>query len=312
MAVGLTVSTAGASGEQTTAVLTSPLTGSSTTFTWSYEFDANGGHDLSNIAISFCSTDILPHVVSASPSGEAFASGDVPGGHTGFGPGVKFATTAVSGTLTVVFDQPYTAGGTINVQSHSGDGQDGDLVTVAGGPGTCNPTTTTAAPATTTTVPATTTTVPATTTTLAAVTTTTAPPVTTTTAPATTTTAPAVTTTAVQQVTTTTVPAVTTTAAPATTTTTVRATTTAPPPPATTTTVAVAGNRLAATTTTMPATTSTSIPTSVLGARFSADDAAPNLAKTGFTGGPLLVTGTVLVLLGLALLVGDRLQPARS
>ena len=128
IALGLTVTPAGASGEHTTAVLTSPLSGSSTTFTWSYEFHGNAGHSLSNVAISFCSTDILPHVVSSSPSGESFLIGDVPGGHTGFGPGIKFATTAVNGTLTVVFDQPQTAGGTINIQSPSGDGQAGDQI----------------------------------------------------------------------------------------------------------------------------------------------------------------------------------------
>ena len=163
MAVGVNVSVAQASGELTTADLTSPLSGSTTTFTWSYEFHSNGGHALSNIAIALCSTDLLSRVVSASPAGEVFLVGDVPGGHTGFGPGIKFATTAVSGTLTVVFGQPQSAGGLIQVQSHSGDGQNGDLVTTATGPGSCNPavTTTTVAPATTTTTvaPATTTTV---------------------------------------------------------------------------------------------------------------------------------------------------------
>ena len=281
MAVGLTVSSAGASGESTTAVLTSPLSGTSATFTWSYEFHDNGGHGLSNIAVSFCSTDLLSHIVSATPAGEVFLTGDVPGGHTGFGPGVKFATTAVTGTLTVVFDQPYPPAGILNVQSHSGDGQVGDLVTTADGPGTCNqqattttvaPTTTTVAP-TTTTVPATTTTVPATTTTV---------PATTTTVPATTTTVPA---------TTTTVPATTTTV------------------PATTTTAPVVTTTTQATTTTVPATTSTSVPTSVLGARFSADDPSASLVKTGFTSGPLFVFGMVALLLGVVLLVGDRLQP---
>lgn len=278
MAVGMTVTSAGASGESTTAVLTSPLAGTSATFTWSYEFQDNGGHELSNIAISFCSTDMVSHVVSASPNGEAFTTGDVPGGHTGFGPGVKFATTAVSGTLTVVFDQPYPAAGIMSIQSHSGDGQEGDLITTAAGPGTCNQqatTTTTVAP-TTTTIPATTTTVPATTTTI---------PATTTTVPATTTTVPA---------TTTTVPATTTTIPV--TTTTVAGTTSVP--------TSVLGARF-------PATTATSVPTSVLGARFSADEPSASLVKTGFSSGPLFVFGVIVVLLGVALLVGDKLQPER-
>jgi hypothetical protein len=285
MAVGITVSAAGASGESTTAVLTSPLSGSSATFTWSYDFHDNGGHDLSNIAISFCSTDMVPHVVSASPAGEAFTTGDVPGGHTGFGPGVKFATTAVSGTLTVVFDQPYPAAGIMSIQSHSGDGDDGDLVTTADGPGTCKPVTTTTVAPTTTTIPATTTTVPATTTTV---------PATTTTIPATTTTVPATTTTVA--VTTTTVRATTTTA-PAT-------TTTAPATTSTSVPTSVLGASVSAT-------TSTSVPTSVLGARFSADDPSASLVKTGFSSGPLFVFGVIVLLLGVVLLLGDKLQPQR-
>ncbi len=278
MAVGVNVSVAQASGELTTAALTSPLSGSNTTFTWSYEFHSNGGHELSNIAIALCSTDLLSSVVSASPAGEVFLVGDVPGGHTGFGPGIKFATTAVSGTLTVQFSQPQSAGGLIQVQSHSGDGQNGDLVTTATGPGSCSPaTTTTVAPATTTTVtPATTTTVPPATTT-----TTVAPATTTTLAPATTTTvAPA-----------------TTTVAPATTTST----------PASTTT-SVAANRLSTTTTTVAAQTTTSVPTSVLGARFTNGDRSADLAKTGFGGAPVVAFGLVLLTLGLALVVGDLIQ----
>ena len=318
MAVGLNVSVAGASGESTTAVLTSPPAGgSSTTFTWSYEFHSNGGHDLSNIAISLCSTGLLPLVVSASPAGEVFLNGDVPGGHAGFGPGIKFATTAVSGTLTVVFSQAQTAGGSIQVQSHSGDGQAGDQITTASGPGNCNPTTTTVAPSTTTTVPATTTTVPATTTTVPATTTTV--PATTTTVPATTTTVPATTTTV--PATTTTVPATTTTL-PATTTTVAGATTTTVPVTTTTalattttvpaTTTSVAGNRISASSTTVPAQTTTSVPTSVLGARFTNDDNSGDLAKTGFNGAPLVAFGLVLLVLGLALVVGDKLQPAEG
>ena len=287
LAAGLAVAPSVASGESTTAVLTSPLGGnSSTTFTWTYEFHASGGHELSNIAISLCSTDILTHVVSATPSGEVFTSGDVPGGHTGFGPGIKFATTAVSGTLTLVLDQPYAAGGIMQIQSHSGDGDSGDLVTTAAGPGDCAPSTTTTVAPTTTTVAPTTTTVAPTTTTVAPTTTTVAP--TTTTLPVTTTTVP---------VTTTTVP-VTTTTVPVTTTTV----------PVTTTTLAATTTTLAATTTTVPATTSTSVPTSVLGNRFVADDPAADLATTGFNGVPLMAFGALCMALGAVLLVGGKLD----
>ena len=277
MAVGVNVSVAQASGELTTAALTSPLSGSNTTFTWSYEFHSNGGHELSNIAIALCSTDLLSSVVSASPAGEVFLVGDVPGGHTRFGPGIKFATIAASGTLTVQFSQPQSAGGLIQVQSHSGDGQNGDLVTTATGPGSCSPAmTTTVTPATTTTVaPATTTTVPpATTTTVAPATTTTLAPATTiTVAPATTTVAPA-----------------TTTSTPA------------------STTTSVAANRLSTTTTTVAAQTTTSVPTSVLGARFTNGDRSADLAKTGFGGAPVVAFGLVLLTLGLALVVGELIQ----
>jgi hypothetical protein len=285
MAAGLAVSSAFASGEQTTAALTSPLSGTSTTFTWSYVFHANGGHGLSNIAISFC-PGVLAHVVSASPSGEIFTSGDVPGGHTGFGPGVKFGTTAVSGTLTVVFDHAYAANGLISIQSHSGDGQVGDVPTTATGPGDCGPTPTSSPGSTTTTVHATTTTVPATTTTVH---------VTSTTVPgATTTTVPGATTTTVPGATTTTVPGATTTTVPGATTTTV--------PGATTTTLATTTTAVAA------ATTSTSVPTSVLGARFS--NTNPSLAKTGIEGAPLVAAGAVVLVFGLLLLVEGRRESA--
>ena len=281
VALGLTFSSAAASGENTTALLTSPSSGSSSsTFIWTYQFNQNGGHDLSNIAISFCTTDILSHVVSASPAGEKFLVGDVPGGHLGFGPGIKFETTAVSGTLTVVFDQAFTANGTMQIQSHSGDGQVGDQTTGAIGPGPCG--TTTTVPVTTTTVPVTTTTVPVTTTTVP-VTTTTTVPVTTTTVPVTTTTVP---------VTTTTVP-VTTTTVPATTTTV----------PATTTTVP-------ATTTTAPATTTTTVATAVLSEVLENDDPGGGIAFTGFTGMPLIAVGLFFVVLGAALIVGGMLRPA--
>ena len=269
LATGLAVAPSVAAGESTTAELTSPLSGTSATFTWSYQFNANGGHDLSNIAIAFCKTDFLAHVVSATPSGETFITGDVPGGHPGFGPGIKFETTAVSGTLTVVFDQAYPATGTMQVQSHSGDGDAGDLVTTAVGPGDCGTVPSTTPGSTTTTVAPTTTTVAPTTTTV---------PVTTTVAP-----------------TTTTVPATTTTL-PATTTTVKATTTTAPPP----------------TTSTVPATTSTSVPTSVLGSRFVNDGPSPDLAGTGFDGGPLVALGALCMALGAVLLVGGKLQLSGS
>ena len=290
LAAGLAVAPSVAAGESTTATLTSPLADSSATFTWSYEFNANGGHELSNIAVRFCTSDILAHVVSASPSGEKFTSGDVPGGHTGFGPGIKFSTTAVSGTLTVIFDQAYPATGTMQIQSHSGDGDAGDLVTDAVGPGPCGPVPSTTPGSTTTTVQSTTTTVPATTTTAPATTTTV--PATTTTVPATTTTVPATTTTV--PATTTTVPATTTTV-PATTTTLAATTTTGAP----------------TTTTTVPATTSTSVPTSVLGNRFVNDDSG-DLAGTGFNGGPLVAFGALLMALGAVLLVTGKLELSRN
>jgi hypothetical protein len=274
LAAGLAVAPSVAAGESTTAELTSPLSGTSATFTWSYEFHANGGHELSNIAIRFCDSTFLAHVTSASPSGETFTSGDVAGGHTGFGPGIKFATTAVSGTLTVVFDQPYPASGTMEIQSHSGDGDAGDLVTQAVGPGPCG-----TVPSTT--PGSTTTTVPPTTTTTALVTTTTVAPTTTTVAP-----------------TTTTVPATTTTVTPTTT-------------PATTTTVPVTTTAAPTTTSTVAATTTT-VPTSVLGNRFVNDAPAADLAGTGFDGGPLVAFGALCMALGAVLVVAGRLQLSRN
>ena len=127
-----------ASGESTSASLTAPTGGSASSFRWNYTFNQNGGHGLSNVAVGFCSAGILADVVSASPSAEKFTSGDVPGGHTGFGPGVKFAVTAATGTLTVTFAHPHAISATgLRIQSHSGDGQTGDTVTVAAGPGPC-------------------------------------------------------------------------------------------------------------------------------------------------------------------------------
>ena len=319
MAIGLTFSSAAATGENTTAVLTSPLSGSSNTFTWSYQFNQNGGNGLSNIAISFCTTDILSHVVSATPSGETFLVGDVPGGHAGFGPGIKFDTTATGGTLTVVFNQAFTPDGTMNIQSHSGGGQVGDQSTSAVGPGPCGtpgsttttvPVTTTTVPVTTTTVPVTTTTVPVTTTTVP-VTTTTVPvttttvPVTTTTVPVTTTTTVPVTTTTTVPVTTTTVPVVTTTTVPVVTTTTVPVVTTTTVPVVTTTTVPVV------TTTTAPATTTT-VATDVLGEVLENDEPGGGIAFTGFAGTPLVAIGLFFVVLGASLIVGGMLRPAES
>ena len=297
MAIGLTFSSAAATGENTTAVLTSPLSGSSNTFTWSYQFNQNGGNGLSNIAISFCTTDILSHVVSATPSGETFLVGDVPGGHAGFGPGIKFDTTATGGTLTVVFNQAFTPDGTMNIQSHSGGGQVGDQSTSAVGPGPCGTpgSTTTTVPVTTTTVPVTTTTVPVTTTTV---------PVTTTTVPVTTTTVPVTTTTTVPVTTTTTVP-VTTTTVPVVTTTTVPVVTTTTVPVVTTTTVPVV------TTTTAPATTTT-VATDVLGEVLENDEPGGGIAFTGFAGTPLVAIGLFFVVLGASLIVGGMLRPAES
>jgi hypothetical protein len=135
--VASTAAPAFASGESTSALLTSPspTTGSASTFTWSYTFDQGTGHGLSNVAIGFCSAGVLADVVSAGPSGEIFTSGDVPGGHTGFGPGVKFAVTATTGALSVTFAHPHAiSAGSLRVQSHSGDGRTGDTITTAAGP----------------------------------------------------------------------------------------------------------------------------------------------------------------------------------
>jgi hypothetical protein len=126
-----------ASGESTTAILTAPLAGTSTTFTWSYVFNQNASHDLSNIAIGFCSDDVRADVAAASPAAEIFDRA-VPGGHAGFGSGVKFEVTAATGVLTVTFHNPHPvdpAG--VRIQSHSGDAQTGDTVTMAAGPGPC-------------------------------------------------------------------------------------------------------------------------------------------------------------------------------
>jgi hypothetical protein len=322
MAIGLTFSSAAATGENTTAVLTSPLSGSSTTFTWSYQFNQNGGNGLSNIAISFCTTDILSHVVSATPSGETFLVGDVPGGHAGFGPGIKFDTTATTGTLTVVFNQAFTRDGTMSIQSHSGGGQVGDQVMSALGPGPCGTpgSTTTTVPVTTTTVPVTTTTtVPKTTTTVPVTTTTTVPVTTTTTVPVTTTTVPVTTTTTVPGSTTTTVPVTTTTTVPVTTTTVPVVTTTTVPVvttttvPVTTTTVPVVTTTTApATTTTAPATTTTTVATDVLGEVLENDEPGGGIAFTGFSGTPLIAIGLFFVVLGASLIVGGTLRPAES
>lgn len=294
-AAGVVASPVGASGESTTVTLVSPTSGTSATFVWTYVFNQNGGHGLSNIAIRLCNDDLLSHVVAATPGGEIFTSGDVPGGHPGFGPGIKFPLTAATGGFSVVFDQPYPPGGAIEVQSHSGDGQEGDLITVGGGPGPAcpNSTTTTAPPQTTTTAPP-------------EVTTTTAPPeVTTTTAP------PQTTTTAPPEVTTTTAPPeVTTTTAPPEVTTTTRV-----PPPQVTTTIPPVTTTIPPVTTTVPTlavqlTPSTTIPTEVLGVTYLNDPG--QLARTGSSSiGPLVVLGFVLAMIGLGLLVGEWADPRR-
>ena len=282
-----------ATGESTTVTLTSPVNGTSTTFTWSYVFDANGGHELSNIAIRFCNQAILDSVVSASPNADIFKDTEVSGGHTGFGPGIKFDVTSPTGSLSVTFSTAYPFGdGGVFVQSHSGDGANGDATTSGTGP-QCDPGTTT-------------TTTPVTTTTSSSTTTTTVPVTTTTTVPVTTTTTVPVTTT-------TTVPVTTTTTRPATTTTTIGGgggtTTTVP---ATTTTVP------ATTTTTVPGSTTTTTPppaAAVLGSVEFNDDLAPSvggtgLATTGSSGTPILVgLGLLLVTIGICLVVGERLTP---
>ena len=130
-----------AAGESTSATLTSPASGSATTFTWSYTFDQNGGKDLSNIAIGFCSLDILEDVAAASAGGsqvDIFLDRDVEGNHAGFGPGIKFHMPAEAGTFTVTFDSPHPiVEGSLRVQSHSGDGAQSDATTTADGPGPC-------------------------------------------------------------------------------------------------------------------------------------------------------------------------------
>jgi len=161
---------ADAAGEATTAVLTSPAAGSSSTFTWDYEFSRNGGHGLSNIAIGFCSAALLADVDSAVPNGEIFLRGDVPGQHAGFGPGIKFERkpSQERGTLTVTFKSrhPIAERG-LRIQSHSGDGQSPDVTNVAKGPGPCpeDPPTATATSSSTTTTTSSSTTTTTTTTT---------------------------------------------------------------------------------------------------------------------------------------------------
>ena len=272
LGAGMSFGTAIASGEFTTVTLTSPTSGTSTTFTWSYSFSKNDGHGLSNIAVKFCSQEVLDHVVSASPAAEIFKASDVPGGHTGFGHGIKFGVTAETGTLLVTFDQPLAIGGNgVFVQSHSGDGQEGDQITSGDGP-LCDPaTTTTTVPPVTTTLPPVTTTVPPVTTTLPPVTTT-VPPVTTTLPPVTTTLPPGPTTT---------VPPVTTTVPPGPTTTVAGATTTSAPPAAFVLGVSERNT----------------VPGAIAGA---------SLAKTGGAAIPLVVgLGVLLTVLGFGLVVGE-------
>ena len=126
-----------AAGESASATLTSPESGSDSTFTWNYSF-GGGEHALSNIAIRFCSADILADVESAGPAATIYLDGDTGGGHDGFGPGIKFGVTEPIGTLTVTFKNSheiYDSG--MEIQSHSGDGQTGDAITTTKGPGPC-------------------------------------------------------------------------------------------------------------------------------------------------------------------------------
>jgi hypothetical protein len=161
---------AAATGESASAALTAPTSGSASTFTWTYTYDQNGGHGLSNVAVRFCSPGILADVVSAGPGATIYTSGDVGGGHDGFGPGIKFAVTDPDGTLTVTFAHPHSISAHgLTVQSHSGDGQTGDAITTAAGPGPCaedEVTTTTSSPTSSSTTSSSTTTSSTTTTTI--------------------------------------------------------------------------------------------------------------------------------------------------
>jgi hypothetical protein len=139
--VAATAGTAFAAGESASAVLTSPTSDSATTFTWNYTFDkpAEGGNDFSNLAIGFCSADILADVESVevtSGTVDTFPTGDVQGGHDGFGPGIKIHMPEDTGTITITFGSAYpVVDGGLKVQSHSGAGLDG--ITWADGPGPC-------------------------------------------------------------------------------------------------------------------------------------------------------------------------------
>jgi hypothetical protein len=117
-----------AAGESASATLDAPEPGPDSTFTWSYSF-GGGVHGLSNIAIRFCSADILADVASAGPEATIYLDGDVGGGHDGFGPGIKFGVTDPHGTLTVTFKNPHEVSDSgMQIQSHSGDGQTGDTI----------------------------------------------------------------------------------------------------------------------------------------------------------------------------------------
>ena len=127
-----------AAGESTTAELTAPTDGEATTFTWNYTFHQNDGHALSNVAIAFCSADILADVASASPDATIYSDGEIGGGHAGFGPGIKFGVTDPTGSFTVTFNNPHPISDNgLQIQSHSGDGQTGDAIETAKGPGPC-------------------------------------------------------------------------------------------------------------------------------------------------------------------------------
>jgi LPXTG-motif cell wall-anchored protein len=122
-----------AAGESTDATLQLPVVDK--TFTWDYTFSQGDGHALSNIAIAFCSPALLADVASTS-GGTIFTSGDVEGGHGGFGPGIKFPLTAGTGTFSVTFKSDHAVvTDAVKIQSHSGDGQDPDATNLIDGPG---------------------------------------------------------------------------------------------------------------------------------------------------------------------------------
>lgn len=108
---------ASAAGEWTTATLTSPTSGSSKVFTWSYELHQSGGPELSNLTIGFCDDSLTDHIELASQSSTRLSDGQI------------------TGEISVTLDQDYgiDAAGLL-LQSDPGGG--GDIET-APGPGPC-------------------------------------------------------------------------------------------------------------------------------------------------------------------------------